>query len=615
MGARRKVRRRCSILLLLLLANVPQRAVAVAPDRERDEQIVVVQVPRDRAASASGGWEAGILRAGHGDGARIVLVRGGELVRVLTEGFHSAADPDISFDGRRMLYAAKRGASDDWDIFEMELDGRDARRITKGLGDCRQPIYQGTLYTIVSTEPWHQITFASTAARELNEHGSRVSTSLYSCTLDGTEVQRLTYNPSADLDPAVLPDGRLVFSSWQRSTLERGARGRLSLFTAHTDGLDYALFSGDEGLPVKLMPAVTIGGLVVFVEGEVVAADGSGSLAAVSLRRNLHSYRRITSDRDGLFHSPSALADGTILVSRRPRDGQGSHGVYVMDLESGRMQAVFDDPQYDDVQAQAVRTRPEPDGRSSVVKPANPSGKLYCLNVYESDLPTGQWVRPETPLRLRVLEGIPRRAANAAGAGEELPAPFASSVLLKRRFLGEIDVEDDGSFNIQVPPNIPIELQLIDADGMALRSCSWIWVRNNETRGCIGCHEDGERAPENRFVQAVRKPSIDLTLPPSKRREVDFRRDVAPILSGTCVGCHDKGPLYDCLPRAVRPGTARTSPLVWHLLGRVTVRPWDDEAAAEAKTWLPPDRSVPLTEDERQTILEWIDLGAAGEKR
>jgi hypothetical protein len=24
---------------------------------------------------------------------------------------------------------------------------------------------------------------------------------------------------------------------------------------------------------------------------------------------------------------------------------------------------------------------------------------------------------------------------------------------------------------------------------------------------------------------------------------------------------------------------------------------------------------VPLTEDERQTILEWIDLGAAGEKR
>jgi hypothetical protein len=279
------------------------------------------------------------------------------------------------------------------------------------------------------------------------------------------------------------------------------------------------------------------------------------------------------------------------------------------------MEAVFDDPEYDDVQAQVVAARPEPDGRSSVVKPANPIGTLYCLNVYESDLPAGDWVREGTPLRLRVLEGMPRRPVVAPTGPEELPAAFASSVLLPRRFLGEIDVEADGSFNLQVPPNIPIELQLIDADGLALRSCGWIWVRNNETRGCIGCHEDGERAPENRFVQAVRKPSIDLTLPPSKRREVDFRRDVAPIFAGTCAGCHDEGPLYDSLPRSVRPGSARTSPLVWHLLGRVTVRPWDREAAAEAKRWVPPEPSVPMTWDERQTIFEWIDLGTPGDER
>ena len=604
-----------TILVLAVFTIALEASVVSASGRVLEDPIVVTQVPRERAAPASGAWEAGILRADYGDGARIVLVRGGKLVRVLTQDFHSAADPEISFDGRRMLFAAKPGASDDWDIFEIALDGRDARRITKGLGDCRQPVYQGTLYTIVSTEPWHQITFVSTAPRELNEYGGLPSTSLYSCTLDGLEIQRLTYNPSGDFDPAVLSDGRLVFSSWQRSTLARGVAGRISLFAAHTDGLDYALFSGDEGLRVKLMPAVTSDGLVVFVEGDEVAPDGSGSLASVSLRRNLHSYRRITDDRDGLFHSPSALADGTVLVSRRPRDGRQSHGVYRMDPVSGRTGAVFDDPQYDDVQAQAVRARSEPDGRSSVVKPANPSGTLYCLSVFESDLPTGQWVRPGTPLRLRILEGIPRRAAGAAGTADELPPPFASSVLLRRRFLGEIDVEKDGSFNLQVPPNIPLELQLIDADGLALRSCSWIWVRNNETRGCIGCHEDGERTPENRFVQAVQKRSIDLTLPPSRRRVVDFRRDVAPILSGTCAGCHDEGPLYDSLPRSVRPGLARTSPLVWHLLGRVTVRPWDHEAVAEAKRWVPPDRSVPMSADERQTILEWIDLGAQGDER
>jgi hypothetical protein len=363
------------------------------------------------------------------------------------------------------------------------------------------------------------------------------------------------------------------------------------------------------------MPAVTTGGLIVFVEGDEVAPDGSGSLASVSLRRNLHSYRRITGARDGLFHSPSALADGTVLVSHRPRDGRRSHGVYRMDPGSGRRKAVFDDPQYDDVQAQDVAARPEPDGRSSVVKPANPTGTLYCLNVFESDLPTGQWLRPGTPLRLRVLEGIPRRTAEVSPTADNQPSPSGVPPLLARRFLGEIDVEDDGSFNIQVPPNIPIELQLIDADGLALRSCSWIWVRNNETRGCIGCHEDGERAPENRFVQAVRKPSIGLTLPPQRRRSVDYQRDIVPILSGTCAGCHDEGLSYDNLLRSVRPGRARTSPLVWHLLNRVTVRPWDRAAAAEAKHWTPPDRSVQMSADERQTILEWIDLGAQGDER
>jgi hypothetical protein len=604
-----------TILVLAVFAIAIEASPASASGRVLENPIVVTQVPRARVASPGSPWEAGILRTGYGDGARIVLVRAGELVRVLTEGFHSAADPDISFDGSRILFAAKRGASDDWDIFEMALDGRDARQITKGLGDCRQPVYQGTLYTIVSTEPWHQITFVSTAPQELNEHGSRVSTSLYSCTLDGLEVQRLTYNPSGDLDPAVLPDGRLVFSSWQRSTLRHGPRGRLSLFTAHTDGLDYALFSGDEGLGVKLMPAVTTDGLVVFVEGDEVTPDGSGSLASVSLRRNLHSYRRITGDRDGLFHSPSALADGTVLVSHRPRDGRQSHGVYRMDPGSGRREAVFDDPQYDDVQARAVGAHPEPDGRSSVVKPANPSGTLYCLNVFESDLPTGQWLRPGTPLRLRVLEGIPRRTAEVGGTADNQSSPSGSPPLLQRRFLGEIDVEDDGSFNIQVPPNIPIELQLIDADGLALRSCSWIWVRNNETRGCIGCHEDGERTPENRFVQAVRKPSIGLTLAPERRRSVHYQRDVVPILGGTCAGCHDEGLTYDNLLRSVRPGRARTSPLVWHLLNRVTVRPWDHEAAAEASRWTPPNRSVPMSADERQTILEWVDLGAQGDER
>jgi hypothetical protein len=425
---------------------------------------------------------------------------------------------------------------------------------------------------------------------------------------DGSSVRRLTFNPSSDFDPTVLPDGRLLFSSWQRSTLEHGPEGRVSLFAALTDGLDYAIFSGDEGRRVKQMPCVTGDGQVIFVEGERVGWDGAGSLAAVSLRRNLHSYRPITEPGDGLFVTPSGLVGGQILASRRPSAGEGTHAVVRLDTRTGRVDTVFDDPAFHDIQARFVAARPRPDGRSSPVSDDRPNGVLYGLNVYDSDLAGQGWVEPGQAVRLRVLEGLPRTRASS-GASE--PASGSRSVL-PRRFLGQIDVEEDGSFNVEVPANIPIELQLIDDDGVALRSCSWIWVRNRETRGCIGCHEDGERTPENRFVKALDGPSVALTLPPGKRRTVEFGRDVQPIISAKCstASCHVSGVTEPMLERSIHPGRARSSRLVWHVLGRDTSRPWDTAPQEGVEEKMPPSAAASLTDDERATIVEWIDLGA-----
>jgi hypothetical protein len=496
----------------------------------------------------------------------------------------------------------------------------------------------GTFYTIDSEGPVYQIGFVSTRAGELNESGEVPSTSLYSCRLDGTSVRRLTFNPSSDMDPTVLPDGRLLFSSWQRSTLEWGWRGRISLFAAQTDGLDYALFAGNEGRRIKRMPCVTKDRLVVFVEGDRAGWDGSGSLASVSLRRNMSSYRRITPESAGLFHSPSPLADGRILVSRRPNGGVGTHAVYRMDPRSGQSDKIFDDPDHHDIQAKSVAPRPEPDGRSSVLSEAQQQGTIYCLDVYRSDLGRDGWIAPGTAKRLRVLEGIPRTVDSPTSAAQPL---------IQRRFLGEVLIERDGSFNATVPANLPIQLQLLDAEGRALRSCGWIWVRNRETRGCIGCHEDPESTPKNRFAAALERPSVTLTLPPEKRRTVDFRRDVMPILSAKCAtaGCHanptvppllGEGPdspragpggarrAYEALlagfwvedgPRPlsgpyVHPGRARTSPLVWHIFGVNTSRPWDARQDDVPRALMPPKGSEPLSAGEKRTLVEWIDLGA-----
>ena len=605
--------------------------------------MVVTQLPVNKKKESAGAPADGMFARTSGEGARLVLIRSGERPVPLTADFHSACDPHVSFDGRRLLFAGKRKAADPWNIFEMAVDGSGVRQITRDMGNCRHPIYQGTLFTLDSKEPWYQICFVSDVAGELNESGGGPATDLYSCRVDGSELRRLTFNPSADVDPWMLPDGRMVYASWQRSTPELGRAGRIGLFAINIDGTDNLVFSDDEGLPIKQMPCVTRSGLVVFVEADKAAWDGAGRLSSVSLRRNLHSHRSITSETEGLFHSPSPLPDGQALVSRRDSAKLKTHGVWRVDPVSGRMSPVFDDPKYHDIQAQAIAARPVPDGRSTVIVESESTGKLYCIDTFISDLPEDQWLKKGAALRLRVLEGIPDKAETVTGRARKSASVASASRpgLARKRFLGDIPVEPDGSFNLEAPANIPIQLQLIDSHGLALRTSHWIWVKNKENRGCIGCHEDGERTPPNRFASALGRPSTPLTLPPDKRRTVDFRRDVMPIIAARCAtaACHGaqgasisldasleprSGGRFnlsystlmtasgDDVPGAyVHPGRARTSPLIWHLFGRNMSQPWDrPDVSQNAPKPMPPGGAPPLTEEERRVFVEWIDLGA-----
>ena len=110
----------------------------------------------------------------------------------------------------------------------MNADGTAARKITCGAAGARQPIYQSTIYTITPTdvEPWVQIAFVGANPGERNEAGVAPNTSLWSCKTDGTALRRLTFNLSNDMDPVILPDGRMVYAGWlRRRAAARGPRG------------------------------------------------------------------------------------------------------------------------------------------------------------------------------------------------------------------------------------------------------------------------------------------------------------------------------------------------------------------------------------------------------
>jgi hypothetical protein len=154
--------------------------------------VVFTQLPQDNSLAPRA-----LLRGDYGRGGRLALLLPDGNVRVLSKGFESAADPEVSFDGKRILFAARKTASDHWNIYEMGADGSGPRQVTRNLGDCRNPVYQSALFYLNDPHPIYQVTFVSAMAGELN---------LYSVRLDGSESRRLTYTASSSFDPFQMPE-------------------------------------------------------------------------------------------------------------------------------------------------------------------------------------------------------------------------------------------------------------------------------------------------------------------------------------------------------------------------------------------------------------------------
>lgn len=613
-------------LLAVLLSSGAFGQNALQAASSLPHPIVFCQLPVEETVELEP-RAGGMLRADYGEGGRLVVLEPDGGSRILTADFHSACDPDVSFDGGRILFAGKRRGGDAWNIWEIDADGSDLRQVTRERHDCRSPIYLSTFYTITSTEPWYTILFVRDDG-VLNEEGSATGTSLYTVRLDGSELRRITFNLSNENDPFLMPDGLVLFAGWQHRASVEWPRGRVSLFGIHTDGIDYSLFGGLQGSRIQHMPAVGVEGRVLFVEADSLGWDGAGSLASIRTQRPHYTYRRLTDPRAGLFHSPSPLADGSFLVSRRPADGSGTHGIHRLDADDGHPELIYDAPHSHELLAKALAPRRQPDGRSSTVRPESPTGKLYCLNAYESDGRMAPALEPGTIRRVRVIEGLPPSGDELDDTSSETSAAAVQGAAAGRRLLGEAPVEADGSFHVDIPADLPVQLQILDDNGMALSTCGWIWTRPREFRGCIGCHEDPELTPENRFVEAAGRAADQMTPQAGSRRSVTFRQQVMPIIEARCASCHGQpdaplpflagagenkaGDAFTALMDAeggyIDPGRARTSYLIWLLFGRDTSRPWDRERAVARD--VPASHLDLLDDDEIRTLVEWIDLGA-----
>lgn len=612
--------------------------------------LAFVQAPKSAASPATPTIGNTILAGRYTLGMRIVLAdteNPAGSVRVVTDGFECATDPVFVFDGTRLAFTGKRGPADLLQIWELADNFVALKPVAACDADCVTPVYL----------PDGQTVFASLLAREYEEHGEHFSFSLYRSGAADEKPTRITFNPSSDFDPHVLPDGRILFSSWQHVGNHDWPRGVVALLMVNADGSGVFPLTGNHQGPWGKRGAKTWGGdRVAIVRSNTLGEFGAGELVATSLNDPLAAYKTLVPADQYQVADVAPLPDGGLLVSARPTDGsRPTFGLYL--YEVGGLRLLYDDPDFHDLVPAVGGIGVKPELYISTLATDTTTGELAVLNCYETDRTDQHPLKKESVKLVRVLEGLPLRSEGGTGQtflpmpgfpDEPLIRPNSATGYIPTRILGEVAPASDGSIHLKVPADRPLRIQLVDQDGFTIiNERAWFWIRPGEHRICIGCHEKRELAPVNAVPLAVRRTPTDLT-DSSAWQTVSFRRDVQSILGTRCAttDCHippfptagmnltaDQlnnggdaplaerfGPAYANLlarqtnkpfavgGRRIHPGNARSSPLMWMLYGRA-LAPQYTPAPFE-RTMISAHPGPMLPDAQLELIRKWIDLGA-----
>ncbi|MFQ5655885.1 MAG: TolB family protein, partial [Planctomycetota bacterium] len=240
-------------------------------------RIAFVEAPAGATESAGRDLGGTILAGRYPRGARLVIADLddiGATRRSVSEGFTSAADPAFSLDGKGLLFAGCRAPGEPLQIWELGADFTRAVPLARCDADCVRPV----------PLPGGRIVFASLLAGEREEEGDRLSFSLFQWGRHLETPERLTFNPSSDFDPALLPDGRIAYSSWQHVGSHRPPRGTVALMLVNSDGTGVFPFTGNHRGPwLKRAAAPIGGGRTALIRADRFTGLGAGELVATSL--------------------------------------------------------------------------------------------------------------------------------------------------------------------------------------------------------------------------------------------------------------------------------------------------------------------------------------------
>jgi HEAT repeat protein len=465
--------------------NIPNTIGTVEQaDRWRQTYVVTDSGPAYRP-----GRNLYVLRPARPDGVVTPLTR-------FEDGY--VAEPEISWDGRYVVFTYRSRHNPWWHIFRVKVDGSELEQLTHGPYHDIGPAYL----------PDGRIVFTSSRAGIRDEYHGYPCTSLHVMNTDGTDIHTIATNIGRDNEPAVLLDGRIVFSRLE--VFYSRNKTELTLHAANPDGtrdmvlygperrvfwrdLDHGPRTPSDGQEAPLTHRVLrMTQPQPMPDGQNVVVVTQGGLALVGPSR--YSEQIITPDnKTRSYTTPFPLPDGRILCAstlKTPDREKVDLGLYVFDPQSRKLTLLYNDPSAADFEARPIVERSRPPVLVSRQRHSGYSGHFVCASVFtsqEKDVATrGRYIR--------LIEGVPVIARHSTQTNEHEVWKNHGGTFA--RVLGTAPLAPDGSFFVKVPADRLLQFQVLDSNRRVVgNQLTWMYTRADETKSCVGCHEIPNTAP------------------------------------------------------------------------------------------------------------------------
>lgn len=573
---------------------------------------------------------------------------------------------DVSWDGRRILFAhaATNPEATAWTanmdqfyhLYEMSADGSDLRQLTDGRFDDFAPRYL----------PNGKILFSSTRRGGFHRCG-RGPCNVYTLAVaepDGSNIRVISFHETHEWDPAVLNDGRIIYTRWDY--VDRHAVHYQQLWSVRPDGTDVRIFYGNNTLnPVGVWEARPIpGSNHVMATAAAHHAMTAGSIIRLDVTKGIDGLDPITRlTPDALFpesearverwfnatgvtsppevpeeqlrwpnhcyRTPFPLSDDFFLAaySYEPLIGEpfanrpNMFGLYLVD-RFGNKELLYRDAAIGSQWPMPLRPRRMAPALPTMFVDDGSGEGSFLLRDVNTSWPQLSESR-DVVKALRIIQVLPKTTPHS-----NTPRVGLANASPGKQVLGTVPVEVDGSAFFRAPAGIPLLFQALDDRGMAIQTMrSLTYLQPGEQTSCVGCHEHRTTAPalNELTLASLREPS-SIAPAPDGAKPFSYPILVQPILDKHCVSCHGgektEGKLdltgtpegqfsrsYNALVRMVPFSSWQGTPQANH---EPMTHP--DQFGARASTLMPllldGHEDVQLSAEEYERLITWMDNNA-----